>query len=45
VKLEDVKATFADGILEVSIPMPARPQAKVRKVEVEEPVKAAKSAA
>ena len=45
VKLEDVRATFADGVLEVSVPVPARPEAKVRKVEIQEPAKAAKSAA
>jgi HSP20 family protein len=44
-KVEDVKATFADGILEVSVPLPARPEATVRKVQIEEPKKAAKSAA
>jgi HSP20 family protein len=44
VKLEDVKATFADGVLEVSIPLPAPAETKVRKVEIEDgpkPVKAA----
>jgi HSP20 family protein len=45
VKLEDVKATFADGVLEVSIPMPPRPDAKVRQVEIQEAAKAAKTAA
>ena len=40
VKLEDVKATFADGLLEVSVPLPAKPEAKVRKVEVQEAPKA-----
>jgi len=45
VKLEDVKATFSDGVLEVSTPLPARAEAKVRKVQIEEPVKAAKVAA
>jgi HSP20 family protein len=45
VKLEDVKATFADGVLEVSVPMPAKAQASVRKVQIEEPKPAAKSAA
>jgi HSP20 family protein len=45
VKLEDVKATFADGVLEVSVPLPAKPEAKVRKVEIEEASKAAKPAA
>jgi HSP20 family protein len=44
-KLEDVKATFADGVLEVSVPLPAQPKAKVRKVEIQEPTKAAKTAA
>lgn len=44
-KLEDVKATFADGVLEVSVPLPARPEANVRKVQIEEPTKTAKSAA
>jgi HSP20 family protein len=44
VKLDDVKATFADGVLEVSVPLPAKREASVRKVKVEEPEKAAKSA-
>jgi HSP20 family protein len=44
VKLEDVKATFADGVLEVSMPLPAKPEAAARKVEIEEP-KAARTAA
>jgi HSP20 family protein len=45
VKLDDVKASFADGVLEVSVPLPARAEAKVRKVEIQEPAKAAKTAA
>jgi HSP20 family protein len=45
VKLEDVKATFSDGVLEVSVPLPARPEARVRKVEIQEASKAAKTAA
>ncbi len=45
VKLEDVKATFADGVLEVSIPLPVRADAKVRKVEIEQLTQGAKSAA
>jgi HSP20 family protein len=45
VKLEDVKATFSDGVLEVSVPLPAKPEAKVRKVEIQEAPKAAKTAA
>lgn len=45
VKLEDVKATFSDGVLEVSVPLPAQTAAKVRKVEIQEAAKAAKTAA
>jgi HSP20 family protein len=45
VKLEDVKATFADGVLEVSIPLPVQAPAKVRKVEIQDTSKAAKTAA
>ena len=45
VKLEDVKATFADGVLEVSVPLPAQPAADVRKVQIEAPTTAATSAA
>lgn len=39
-KLEDVQATFADGVLEVSVPMP-KADAKRRTVEISEPAKAA----
>jgi HSP20 family protein len=45
VSLDDVKATFTDGVLEVSVPLPAKPEAKVRKVEIQEPGKTAKTAA
>jgi HSP20 family protein len=45
VKLEDVTATFSEGVLEVSVPLPAKPEANVRKVQIEEPKMAAKSAA
>lgn len=45
VTLEDVKATFSDGVLEVCVPLPARSEASVRKVQIEEPKTAAKSAA
>jgi HSP20 family protein len=45
VKLEDVKATFSEGVLEVSVPLPAKPEANVRKVQIEEPKQPAKSAA
>jgi HSP20 family protein len=44
-KLEDVKATFSDGVLEVSVPLPAKPETKMRKVEIQEAPKAAKPAA
>jgi HSP20 family protein len=36
VKLEDVKAAFADGVLEVSVPLPAKAEAKPRNVPIEE---------
>ena len=45
VKLEDVKATFADGVLEVSVPLPTKAEPKVRKVEIQDTAKAAKPAA
>jgi HSP20 family protein len=45
VKLEDIKATFADGVLEVSVPLPAQAASQVRKVEIQEPPKAATSTA
>jgi HSP20 family protein len=44
VKLEDVKATFADGVLEVSVPIAAAPELKPRKVEIEAPKQPAKAA-
>jgi HSP20 family protein len=43
-KIEDVKATFTDGVLEVSVPLPAQRETKIRKVEIEESAKAAKAA-
>jgi HSP20 family protein len=45
VPFEDVKATFADGVLEVSIPIPAKVGPKIQKVEIEEPQKPVKTAA
>ena len=45
VKLEDMKATFADGVLEVSVPLPARAEPKLRKIDIQEPGKDAKAAA
>jgi HSP20 family protein len=41
VKLEDVKATFADGVLEVSVPLPVAAESKIKKIQIEEPAKAA----
>jgi HSP20 family protein len=43
VKLEDVKASFADGVLEVSVPLPAQPQAKATKVTIEDGSKPSKA--
>jgi HSP20 family protein len=45
VKLEDVKADFTDGVLEVSVPMPARTAPTARTVDIQEPAKGAKTAA
>lgn len=44
-KVEDVKATFTEGVLEISLPLPARAEAKVRTIDIQEPAKAAKTAA
>ena len=44
VKFEDVKATFTDGVLEVSVPLPAKAAITPRKVEIQEPAKSAKAA-
>ena len=45
VKLDDIKASFADGVLEVSVPLPPKAAATARKVEIQEPAQAAKPAA
>jgi HSP20 family protein len=45
VKVEDVKATFADGVLEVSVPLPAKAEAKARTIEIQESPNAGKTAA
>ena len=39
-KLEDVRASFADGVLEVSVPLPVKVEQATRKVAIEEPAKA-----
>lgn len=44
VKFEDVKATFADGVLEVSVPLPVKVEATPRTVAIGEPPKAVKAA-
>ena len=44
VKFEEVKATFADGVLEVSVPLPAKVEPKARTVEIEGAEKAVKAA-
>ncbi len=45
VKLDDIKATFADGVLEVSVPLPAQPAKNSRKVQIEDAKAKSKSAA
>jgi len=45
VKLDDIKASFAGGVLEVSVPLPPKAAATARKVEIQEPAQAAKPAA
>lgn len=44
-KLEDVRATFSNGVLEVSVPLPPKTQGKPRAVQIEEGTKLATSAA
>lgn len=45
VKVEDVVATFANGVLEVSVPLAVHETPRVRTVEIKEPEKAARPAA
>jgi len=45
VKADDIKATFADGVLEVSMPLPVLLKAEPQKVLIDEPPKPAKTAA
>lgn len=45
IKTDDVRATFADGVLEITIPLPAKAAAKPQQVEIQETGKATKSAA
>jgi HSP20 family protein len=44
VTLEDVQATFADGVLQVSVPLPTTPKAETRKVEIKDAEKPTKAA-
>lgn len=44
VTFEDVKATFTDGVLEVSVPLPEKVEPKPRNVQIEEPARAVKAA-
>lgn len=43
--VDDVKATFTDGVLEVSVPLPAKAETKVRTVKIEDGAKPAAGAA
>lgn len=46
VQLEDVKASFADGVLEVSVPLPAKAVAPAaRKIEIQDGARSVKPAA
>ena len=44
VKLDDVKAVFVDGVLDVSVPLPVAPELKVHQVKVEDGPKTVKPA-
>jgi HSP20 family protein len=45
VRAEDIKATFAEGVLEVSMPLPARLNTEPQRVQIDEPPKPIKTAA
>ena len=45
VKLDAIQASFADGVLEVSVPLPDKPKASVTKVEIADGGKPSKTAA
>jgi len=45
ITVEDITATFADGVLEVSVPLPIKAEARPRRIEIHEPPKATKAAA
>ena len=44
-KIEDVKATFADGVLEVSVPLPAKAETKPHTVKIEDGARSGTKAA
>ena len=44
-KADDVKATFANGVLEVTVPLPAAPESKARQIPVQDAAVPAKTAA
>jgi HSP20 family protein len=44
VKLEDVKAVFADGVLEVIVPLPAKAERPARSIAIEEAPSAGRAA-
>jgi HSP20 family protein len=44
VKLDDVKATFADGVLEVSVPLAAKPESRARSIQIQDAPGATKAA-
>lgn len=44
VKLDDVKATFAEGVLEVTVPLPAQTKPEARTVAIQDAPKTGKAA-
>lgn len=44
VTYDDVKATFADGVLEISVPLPVKAETKPQKVEIQDAAKSFKAA-
>jgi HSP20 family protein len=44
VKADEVHATFTNGVLEVTVPLPMKAEAKPQRIEVQEPAKAIKAA-
>ena len=44
IKAEAITATFADGVLEVSVPLPVKAEAKPRRIDIQEGSKTPKAA-